>query len=94
MNRSEKFFDKVSSKSNPEPNQTATKIIEASKEFLEKDNYLLDFGCGSGAITNKLAKAIKVIDAIDISSGMLEFAKKQAEENSIENINYMGSSLI
>jgi 2-polyprenyl-3-methyl-5-hydroxy-6-metoxy-1,4-benzoquinol methylase len=93
MNKSEKFFDRVSGKSKPEPNQTASKIIKSSKEFLEKDNYLLDFGCGSGAITNQLAKAAKAIDAIDISSGMLEFAKKQAEENSIGNINYIQTSL-
>jgi 2-polyprenyl-3-methyl-5-hydroxy-6-metoxy-1,4-benzoquinol methylase len=93
MNKSEKFFDSVSSKSKPEPNQTAFKIIESSKEFLEKDNHILDFGCGSGAITNKLAKAAKAIEAIDISSGMLEFAKRQAEENSIGNINYIQTSI-
>ena len=93
MNTSEKFFDKVSSKSKSEPNQTASKIMEASKEFLEQDDYVLDFGCGSGAITNKLAKTVKSIDAIDISSGMLKFAKRQAEENSIKNINYMQTSI-
>jgi 2-polyprenyl-3-methyl-5-hydroxy-6-metoxy-1,4-benzoquinol methylase len=93
MNKSEKFFDKVSSKSKPEPNQTASKIIESSKEFLEKGNYVLDFGCGSGAITNKLSKVAKSIDAIDISSGMLEFAKKQAEKDSIANINYIQASI-
>ena len=93
MNTSEKFFDKVSSKSKQEPNQTASKIIEASKTFLEKDNCVLDFGCGSGAITNKLAKIVKSIDAIDISSGILEFAKRQAEENSINNINYIQTSI-
>jgi 2-polyprenyl-3-methyl-5-hydroxy-6-metoxy-1,4-benzoquinol methylase len=93
MNKSEKFFDKVSGKSKPQPNQTASRIIESSKEFLEKDNYVLDFGCGSGAITNKLARVVKAIDAIDISSGMLEFAEKQAEESSIDNINYIKTSL-
>ena len=93
MNKSEKFFDKVSSKSKPEPNQTAFKIIESSKEFLEKDNCILDFGCGSGAITNKLSKVVKSVDAIDISSGMLEFAKKDAEKNSIGNINYLQTSI-
>ena len=93
MNKSERFFDRVSSKSKPDPDQTASKAIESSKEFLEKDNYLLDFGCGSGAITNKLSKAIKSIDAIDISSGMLEFAKKQAEKSSIANINYIQASI-
>ncbi len=93
MNKSEKFFDKVSNKSKPEPNQTASKIIESSKEFLEKGNYVLDFGCGSGAITNKLSTVAKSIDAIDISSGMLEFAKKQAEKDSIANINYIQASI-
>lgn len=93
MNKSEKFFDKVSSKSKPESNQTAFKIIESSKEFLEKDNCLLDFGCGPGAITNKLSKVVKFVDAIDISSGMLEFAKKEAEKNSIGNINYLQTSI-
>ena len=93
MNKAEKFFDRVSSKSKPEPNQTALKIIESSKVFLEKDNYILDFGCGSGAITNKLFKAVKAIEAIDISSGMLDFAKRQADENSIGNINYIQTSI-
>lgn len=93
MNKSEKFFDKVSRKSKPEPNQTASKIIECSKEFLEDDNYLLDFGCGSGAITNNLAEVVEAIDAIDISSGMLELAEKQAENSSISNINYIQTSL-
>jgi len=93
MNKSEKFFDRVSSKSKPEPNKTASKIIELSKEFLEKDKYVLDFGCGSGAITNKLAKEVKAIEAIDISSGMLGFAKKQAEENAITNISFRQVSI-
>ena len=93
MNETLKFFDKVSSKSNPQPNKTASKIIESSKEFLGKENYVLDFGCGSGSITNKLSKVAKFIDAIDISSGMLDFAKKQAEKDSIDNINYIQASI-
>mgnify|MGYP000258515822 CR=1 FL=1 len=80
MNKSEKFFDKISSKSKPEPDITASKIIDSSIEYLEESNYVLDFGCGSGAITNKIAKEARAIDAIDISSGMLDFAKEQAEK--------------
>lgn len=93
MNKSEKFFDRVSGKSKPEPNKTASKVIESSKEFLEKDKYVLDFGCGSGAITNKLAEEVKAIEAIDISSGMLGFAQNQADENAITNINYRQVSI-
>ncbi len=93
MNKSEKFFDKVSSKSKPEPNQSAIAIIKSSNEFLEKGNIILDFGCGSGSITNKIATKVKSIDAIDISAGMLEFAKRQADENSIVNISYIQTSI-
>ena len=93
MNKSENFFDRVSSKSKSEPNKTASKIIESSKDFLENDKYVLDFGCGSGAITNKLAKEVKAIEAIDISSGMLDFAKEHAKENSIDNVNYIHTSI-
>jgi len=93
MNKSEIFFDRVSSRSKPEPNQTAHKIIESSKEYLDKDKCVLDFGCGSGAITNNLAKEVKAIEGIDISSGMLEFAKKQAGKNAITNISYRQVSI-
>ena len=93
MNKSERFFDKVSSKSKPEPDITASKIIDSSIAYLEKGNYVLDFGCGSGAITNKIAKEARAIDAIDISSGMLAFAKEQAEKASISNIDYIHDSI-
>ena len=93
MNKSERFFDKVSSKSKPEPDITASKIIDSSMEYFEKGNYVLDFGCGSGAITNRIAKEVRAIDAIDISSGMLDFAKEQAEKSSISNIDYIQSSI-
>ena len=93
MNKSEKFFDKVSSKSKPEPDITASKIIDSSIAYLEKGNYVLDFGCGSGAITNKIAKEARAIDAIDISSGMLDFAKDQAEKSSISNVDYIQASI-
>ena len=93
MNKAENLFDRVSSRSKPEPNQTASKIIKLTNEYLQKDNYILDFGCGAGAITNKLAKSVQAIEAIDISSGMIELAQKRAEENAIANINYRQISI-
>ena len=93
MNKAEKFFDRVSSRSKPEPNQTASNIIKLTNEYLQKDNYILDFGCGAGAITNKFTKSVQAIEAIDISSGMIELAQKRAEENAIANINYRQISI-
>jgi 2-polyprenyl-3-methyl-5-hydroxy-6-metoxy-1,4-benzoquinol methylase len=93
MNKSEKFFDRASRMSKPEPNRSASKVIELTKEYLDTDKYVLDFGCGSGTITNKLSKSVKKIDAIDISKGMISVAKKQAEDGSISNINYAQTSI-
>lgn len=93
MNKSEKFFDRISRKSKPEPNRSALKVIELTKEYLNIDDHILDFGCGSGAITNKLSKSVNTIHAIDFSKGMISVAKKQAEEASLSNINYAHISL-
>jgi 2-polyprenyl-3-methyl-5-hydroxy-6-metoxy-1,4-benzoquinol methylase len=51
-------------------------------------------GFGSQSTTNKPAKAGKSIEAIDISSGILDFAKKEAEKNSISNIKYVQASIL
>jgi ubiquinone/menaquinone biosynthesis C-methylase UbiE len=71
MYKSEDFFDKVSSKSKLQLNQSAKKVIQITREYIAWDKNLLDLGCGSGSITNVLAKEVKVIEAVDISSAML-----------------------
>ena len=93
MNKDDKYFDRVSSRSKPEPNQTASDIIKLTNEYLQKDNRILDFDCGAGAITNKLAKSVRALEAIDISSGMITLVQKRAEENAIANINYRQISI-
>ncbi|MFT5822637.1 MAG: 2-polyprenyl-3-methyl-5-hydroxy-6-metoxy-1,4-benzoquinol methylase [Crocinitomix sp.] len=93
MNKSEKFFDRTSSMSKPEPTRSASKVIELTKEYLDTEKCVLDFGCGSGSITNKFSKHVKKIEAIDFSKGMINVAKKQANDASIININYAQTSI-
>ncbi|MFT4970673.1 MAG: 2-polyprenyl-3-methyl-5-hydroxy-6-metoxy-1,4-benzoquinol methylase [Chitinophagales bacterium] len=47
----------------------------------------------SAAISNKLAKSLKAMEAIDISSGMIKVAKERAEAESINNISYSETSI-
>ena len=93
MNKPTKFWDRVSSKSKPEPNHSASRVIELTEKHLNKNHVVMDFGCGSGVITNKLAKSTERIEAIDLSEGMINVAKKQAEDNSISNIKYAQASI-
>ena len=54
--------------------------------ILDKDDTVLDVGCGEGSITVPLAKKVKKVIGIDSSPKMLEYLKKRAEDNGIENI--------
>jgi len=93
MSNPEKFWNSVADKSNGKIGKTAVKTIELTKEFLNLKDYILDFGCGSGGITNQLASQVSHIDAIDMSSKMIENAKENAALLAINNINYQKTEL-
>ncbi len=54
---------------------------------------MLDYGCGTGTITSEIADHVKEIHAIDISSGMIDAARKNIRERKIENITFAQSTL-
>jgi ubiquinone/menaquinone biosynthesis C-methylase UbiE len=83
MNKSEKFWDKRSKeydKQEEKYEQNYNKIIENTKKYLNINDIALDYGCGTGIITNKIAESVKEIHAIDISSQMIAVAKRKADE--------------
>lgn len=71
-----------------ENNQFQQKIITILKEknILTKNSTLLDIGCGTGIYTIPLAKYIKKILALDISSTMLDILKEDSWNNNVNNI--------
>lgn len=96
MNKSEKFWDKSASNYDQEEKkdeQTYLKIIERTKEYLKNSDTVLDFGCGTGLISNEIAGCVKLIHAIDISSKMIEIAKNKADSRKIQNIKYTYSTI-
>jgi 2-polyprenyl-3-methyl-5-hydroxy-6-metoxy-1,4-benzoquinol methylase len=96
MNKSEKFWDKSAYKFDQEGKkdvQTYIKIIERTKKYLKTSDTVLDFGCGTGLISNEIADKVKLIHAIDISSKMIEIAKNKADNLNIQNIDYNYSTI-
>ncbi len=96
MNRSEKFWDKMANNYDREEKkdeQTYIKIIEKTKMYLKISDIVLDYGCGTGLISNEIADNVKVIHAIDTSSKMIEIAKRKADGRKIENIDYAHSTI-
>ena len=56
------------------------------KLILDKNDTVLDVGCGEGSITIPLAKKVKKVIGVDSSPKMLEYLEKRAIENDVENI--------
>lgn len=56
------------------------------KLILNETDTVLDVGCGEGSITIPLAKKVKKVIGIDSSPKMLEYLKKRACDNNVENI--------
>lgn len=48
----------------------------------------IDFGCGVGRLTIHMAKVMGHVYGVDISSGMLDKARKHIAENGLQNISF------
>lgn len=94
MYESEKFWDKRSGKfdtwvdPDDKDDQVYVEIIELAKKHLKADDTILDHACGTGIHSLEIAHQVKEIQAIDISSRMIEIARQSADERGIENITF------
>ncbi|UXH43457.1 class I SAM-dependent methyltransferase [Rossellomorea vietnamensis] len=61
---------------------------------LRKDDIVADLGCGNGYLTLPIANEVETkVQAVDLQQEMLEYLKHRAEEENIDNIVYVKSSL-
>jgi ubiquinone/menaquinone biosynthesis C-methylase UbiE len=96
MDRSEKFWDGRANeydRGEEKYQQTYCKTVENTKRHLHRGDVVLDYACGTGIVTHELAGHVKEIHAIDISSKMIEMAKRRAGELKIENVNYAQATI-
>lgn len=61
------------------------KIIERTKKYLTASSLVLDYGCATGSIALEIASMAKEVRGIDISSNMIEIAKRKADERGVKN---------
>jgi 2-polyprenyl-3-methyl-5-hydroxy-6-metoxy-1,4-benzoquinol methylase len=87
------FWNRVSTPPASKPGGTSLKIIQASQPYLNTSQNALDLGCGSGSISNALAPSVKHLLGIDISSRMLAYARTQAREKGLTQIDYSETHL-
>jgi ubiquinone biosynthesis O-methyltransferase len=91
MNKSKEFWDRASKnydKTEERFEYIHSKSRENTKKYLNGSNIVLDYGCGTGTTSCEIANLVKEIHAIDISSKMIEIAKRKAVASKVENINF------
>ena len=69
------------------------KIIEMTKKYLNPSSVVLDYGCATGSIALEFASMAKEVHGIDISSSMIEIAKRKADERKIKNIGFARAAI-
>ena len=90
MDKSEAFWD--SSADNYDKTEERFEFIhkksrENVRKHLNTSHTVLDYGCGTGTTACELARRVKQISAIDISSKMIQLAQAKVTAAKIENIN-------
>ncbi len=96
MDKSERFWDRAAATYDREERKdepTSVRIIERTGKYLKTDDIVLDYGCGTGTIDIEMAGHVKQVCAIDISSRMIEIAKRKTAARGIENIDYLQATI-
>ena len=91
-----KFWDKVAEGYYKKPiddEEAYKKKLEITQTYLRPDMEVLEYGCGTGGTSLIHAPFVKHILATDISSKMIDIAKRQAEEKKVPNVDFKCASI-
>lgn len=91
MNQSAKFWDKIAERYSRRPiadEAAYRKKLQVTREYLRPDMQVLEFGCGTGSTAIEHAPYVNHIQAIDISSKMIDIARTKAAAKSVANITF------
>ncbi len=96
MYKSEKFWDRLVKNYDKKTNDLGKDHINSVakiKEYINEHKTILDLGCASGSIAINIAKNAKEVHGIDISSKMIQVAKRKAIELDIVNVKFTQSTI-
>jgi ubiquinone/menaquinone biosynthesis C-methylase UbiE len=96
MDQSARFWDKMAERyaKRPIPDEAAyQKKLQVTREYFRPDMQVLELGCGTGSTAIGHASYVKHIQAIDISSKMIEIAQGKADAKNIDNVTFKCSTI-
>jgi ubiquinone/menaquinone biosynthesis C-methylase UbiE len=96
MDQSAKFWDRIAERYSKRPvadEAAYQNKLQVTREYFRPDMEVLEFGCGTGSTAITHAPHVKHIQAIDISSKMIEIAQGKADAENIENVTFKRSTI-
>ena len=96
MTPSAEFWDRIAERYARKPvadEEAYQKKLAITREYLRPEMKLFEFGCGTGSTAIVHAPHVAHIDAIDISSMMINIAQRKAEAAGIDNVRFAVSSI-
>ncbi len=90
MKKSEWFWDWIARRydKQAQKDEAHTKAVARFAKYLKADGTVLDYACGTGVVTCKIAADVKEVHAIDASAGMIDLAKARAREREVANVHF------
>ena len=90
MKKSEWFWDWRARKydEQAQEDEAHTRAVERFSKYLKADDTVLDYACGTGVVTFKIAADVKEVHAIDISAGMIDLAQERARASQVTNVHF------
>ena len=96
MDHSARFWDRIAERyaKKPVADEAAyQKKLQITREYFRPDMEVLELGCGTGSTAIAHAAYVKHIRAIDISSKMIEIARRKADAANVRNITFERSTI-
>ncbi len=96
MDQSVRFWDKIAERYSETPiadEAAYKKKLEFTRHYFRPDMQVLEFGCGTGSTAILHAPYVRHILAIDISSKMIDIARRKVDAKCIENITFQRAAI-
>ncbi len=91
-----KFWDRIAERYSKKPvadEAAYQKKLEVTRGHFDRNMDVLEIGCGTGSTAISHAPHVKHIQAIDLSSQMINIAKGKAEAQCVENVTFRRASI-
>ena len=90
MKKSDWFWDWRAKKYDEQAqgDEAHTRNVERIRKYLKSDDSVLDYACGTGVVTYKIAADVKEVYGIDTSARMIEIALQRARDGGVANVHF------